>query len=221
MGHLFSSTLALLLSAASLQGGQATTTTTALEPFNDPTTTESTNVGTSGASDATTTSDAGGSGQPGATRSIMGSFLVSNVDYAALNNDTSLKTQFENQCKNTIAGAAGTLASNVQVTLSSGSVKVDYTIVLPTSSSASARTALTSAINGSLTTDLVEALREIPGIEAVTSGSMSVSRLVSEDVEESFTSEDVEESFTGGASLRTSSLYAAAVLALAAFAAPR
>merc|ERR1712217_933726 len=183
-------------------------------------TTESTNVGTPGASDATTTSDVGGSGEPGTTRSTFGSFLVSNVDYAALNNDTSLKTEFENQCKNTIAGAAGTLASNVQVTLSSGSVNVDYTIVLPTSSSASARASLTSAISGNLTTDLVEALREIPGIEAVTSGSMSVSRLVSEDVEESFTSEDVEESFTGGASLRTSSLYAAAVLALAAFAAP-
>merc|ERR1712039_357479 len=128
------------------------------EPFNDPTTTESANVGTSGASDATTTSDAGGAGQPGATRSIMGSFLVNNVDYAALNNDTSLKSQFENECKNTIAGAAGTLASNVQVTLSSGSVNVDYTIVLPTSSSASARASLTSAISGNLTTDLVDAL---------------------------------------------------------------
>merc|ERR1712217_293252 len=204
--------LALLLSAASLQGGQATTTTTALEPFNDPTTTESANVGTSGASDATTTSDAGGSGQPGATRSIVGSFLVSNVDYAALNNDTSLKTQFENQCKNTIAGAAGTLASNVQVTLSSGSVNVDYTIVQPTSSSAFARTALTSAISGNLTTDLVENLRAIPGIEAVTSGSMSVSRLVCDDV---------EHDFTGGASLGTSSLYTAAMLVIAAFAAPR
>merc|ERR1712217_433948 len=175
-------------------------------------TTESTNVGTPGASDATTTSDVGGSGQPGATRSIMGSFLVSNVDYAALNNDTSLKTQFENQCKNTIAGAAETLASNVQVTLSSGSVNVDYTIVQPTSSSASARTALTSAISGNLTTDLVENLRAIPGIEAVTSGSMSVSSLVVDDV---------EHSFTGGASHRTSNLYTAAVLALAAFAAPR
>merc|ERR1712039_1165855 len=169
-------------------------------------------MGTTTAADATTTSDAGGSGQPGATRSIVGSFLVSNVDYAALNNDTSLRTQFENQCKNTIAGAAGTLASNVQVTLSSGSVNVDYTIVLPTRSSASARAALTSAISGNLTTDLVEALRAIPGIDAVTSGSMSVSRLVCDDV---------EHDFTGGASLRTSSLYTAAVLAMAAFAAPR
>merc|ERR1712187_732054 len=179
---------------------------------NDPTTTESANVGTSGASDATTTSDTGGTGQPGATRSIIGSFLVSNVDYAALNNDTSLKTQFEDQCKNTIAGAAGTTASNVQVTLSSGSVNVDYTIVLPTSSSASARAALTSAISGNLTTDLVEALSAILGIDAVTSGSMSVSRLVCDDV---------EHDFTGGASLGTSNLYTAAVLAIAAFAAPR
>jgi len=209
--HLFSSPLALLLAAASLKVGQATTTTTALEPF-DPTTTESSNAGTSGASDATTTSDDGGSEQPGATRNISGSFLVSNVDYAALNNDTSLKAQFENQCKTTIAGAAGTLASNVRVILSSGSVNVDYTIVLPTSSSASARAALTSAISGNLTTNLVDALSAIPGIEAVTSGSMSVSRLVCDDV---------EDDFTGGASLRTSSLYAAAVLALAAFAAPR
>jgi len=199
MMHLFSSPLALLLAAASLKVGQATTTTTALEPFNDPTTTESSN-------------DAGGSGQPGATRSILGSFLVSNVDYAALNTNTSLKTEFENQCKNTIAGAAGTLASNVQVTLSSGSVNVDYTIVLPTSSSASARASLTSAISGNLTTDLVDALSAIPGINAVTSGSMSVSRLVCDDV---------EDDLTGGASLRTSSLYTAAVLALAAFAAPR
>merc|ERR1712187_532386 len=179
---------------------------------NDPTTTESANVGTSGASDATTTSDTGGTGQPGATRSIIGSFLVSNVDYAALNNDTSLKTQFEDQCKNTIAGAAGTTASNVQVTLSSGSVNVDYTIVLPTSSSASARTALTSAISGNLTTDLVEALSAIPGIEAVTSGSMSVSSLVVDDV---------EHSFTGEASLGTSNMHTAALLAMAAFVASR
>merc|ERR1711870_202468 len=125
---------------------------------NDPTTTENTNGGASRASDATTTSDAGGAGERGETRSTFGSFLVSNVDYAALNNDTSLKTEFENQCKNTITGAAGTLASNVQVTLSSGSVNVDYTIVQPTSSSASARTALTSAISGSFLTDLVGAL---------------------------------------------------------------
>merc|ERR1712217_814593 len=124
---------------------------------------------------------------------------LSNVDDAALNNDTSLKTQFEDQCKNTIAGAAGTLASNVQVTLSSGSVNVDYTIVLPTSSSASARASLTSAISGNLTTDLVDALSAIPGIGAVTSGS----RLVCDDV---------EDDLTGGASLRTSSLYTAAVL---------
>merc|ERR1712187_661351 len=145
-------------------------------------------------------------------RSILGSFLVSHVAYAALNNDTSLKTQFENQCKTTIARAAETVASNVRVTLSSGSVNVDYTITLPTSSSASARAALTSAISGNLTTDLVGALSAIPGIDAVTSGSMSVSRLVCDDV---------EDDFTGGASLRTSSLYAAAVLAFAAFAAPR
>merc|ERR1712039_272501 len=124
------------------------------------------------------------------------------MGYAALNNDTALKSQFENQCKNTIAGAAGTLASNVQVTLSSGSVNVDYTIVQPTSSSASTRAALTSSvISGSLTTDLVEALRAIPGIDAVTSGSMSVSRLVFDDV---------EDSVTGGAALRTSCLYTAA-----------
>merc|ERR1711870_124966 len=152
--------------------------------------TESKNGGGSGASDATTTSDARGSGEPGETRSILGSFLVSNVDYVALNNDASLKTEFENQCKNTIAEAAGTLASNVQVTLSSGSVNVDYTIVQPTNSSASARTALTSAISGSLTTDLVENLRAIPGIEAVTSGSMSVSSLVVDDVEDSVTGVD-------------------------------
>merc|ERR1712014_552803 len=113
------------------------------------------------------------------------------------------KTEFENQCKNTIAGAAGTLASNVQVTLSSGSVNVDYTIVLPTSSSASARAALTSAISGNLTTDLVEALSAISGIDAVTAGSMSVSRLVCDDV---------EHDFTGGASLGTSSPWKGTVL---------
>merc|ERR1711920_369754 len=49
-------------------------------------------------------------------------------------------------------------------------------------------------------------------IDAVTSGSMSVSRLVCDDV---------EHDFTGGASLGTSSLFTAAVLAMAAFAAPR
>merc|ERR1712113_1335041 len=151
-------------------------------------------------------------GERGETRSILGSFLVSNVDYAALNNDTSLKTEFENQCKNTIAGAAGTLASNVQVTLSSGSVNVDYTITLPTSSSAPARAALTSAISGNLTTDLVEALSAIPGIDDVTSGSMSISRVACDDV---------EHDFTGEASLGSSNMHTAALLAMVAFAAPR
>merc|ERR1711972_195137 len=133
---------------------------------------------------------------------------VNNVDYAALNNDTGLKTQFENECKNTIAGVAETSAANVEVILSSGSVKVDYTIVLPTSASASARTALTSAISGNLTANLVDARSAIPGIDAVTSGSMSVSRLVCDDV---------EHDFTGEAFLGTSSVHAAAVLAVAAF----
>merc|ERR1719436_1557633 len=106
MMHVFSAPFALfLLATASLPAGQATTTTTALEPFNDPTTTESTSGGASGGSDSTTSSDADGDG---ATRTIMGSFLVNNVDYAALNNDTSLKLDFENECKSTIASAAGT-----------------------------------------------------------------------------------------------------------------
>merc|ERR1712039_75387 len=98
----------------------------------------------------------------------------------------------------------------VQITLSSGSVNVGYRIVLPTITSASARTALTSAISSNLTADLVEALSAIPGIDGVTSGSMSISRLVCDDV---------EYEFTGEASLGTSSVHAAFVLALAAFAA--
>merc|ERR1712066_202098 len=72
-------------------------------------------------------------------------------------------------------------AANVQVILSSGSVSVDFTITLPTSVSASARTALTSAIRGHLTTELVDALSAVPGINAVISGSMSISRLVCDD----------------------------------------
>jgi len=212
MMHKVSHPLAFLLAMAYLPAGQATTTTTALEPFNDPTTTEVTSGGTSGASDATTTSDVGG----GATTAIMGSFVVNNIDYAALSNDTSLRAQFESQCKDTVASAAGTSASNVQVTLSSGSVNVGYSIVLPAgTASSSARDALTAAVggaDGSLAADLLTALSGIPGITEVTSGSLSISNLVCDDV---------EHDLTGKASSRTGSLCAAGALVMVTLAAAR
>jgi hypothetical protein len=105
---------------------------------------------------------------------IVGSMTVANVNYAALCNDQSLKTAFENACKSRIASAASTTPANVEVTLSSGSVIIDYTIAVPSSSGAAVNTALTDAMGGDFANNMVADLEAIPGITDIVSGGMSV-----------------------------------------------
>jgi hypothetical protein len=100
---------------------------------------------------------------------------IASVDYDSLINDATLLASFESSCQSTIASSAGVGASNVAVTLSAGSVAVDYTITVPASSASSALTTLTSSINaGDLASDMATALTAIPGIDAVTDGTISV-----------------------------------------------
>merc|ERR1711948_57696 len=62
----------------------------------------------------------------------------------------------------------------VGVTLSSGSVVVDYTIAVASSAASSCTTALTTAINdNSLTGDLITALQDIPNINNAVDATLS------------------------------------------------
>jgi LPXTG-motif cell wall-anchored protein len=115
---------------------------------------------------------------------IAGAMTVANVDFAALDSNPSLKAAFETECQSTIADAAGTSPESVEVTLASGSVRVEYTIVLPASSGAAASTALATAVSGDLATDLVSALTEIPGIDEVVAGTMAVTSIEAPTVTE-------------------------------------
>merc|ERR1712050_205711 len=62
----------------------------------------------------------------------------------------------------------------VSVTLSSGSVVVDYAITVASSAASSCTTGLTTAINdNSLTGDLITALENIPNINSVVDATLS------------------------------------------------
>merc|ERR1712187_795919 len=79
--------------------------------------------------------------------------------------DTTLKAAVETQCKVDIASAAGVNTRDVSVTLSSGSVVVDYTIAVAPDAVSSTNAGLTDAINdNSLTEGLVTDLLNIPNI---------------------------------------------------------
>jgi hypothetical protein len=107
---------------------------------------------------------------------ITGNLTVNNVDYDALIASPTHKAAFETKCQTTIAGAVGTSAANVDVTLSSGSVTVHYTITTPPSSSTAVLTQLEVAVStGTLATAVVSSVSLIDGIDSFVSGSMSVS----------------------------------------------
>merc|ERR1712151_160744 len=86
----------------------------------------------------------------------------------------TLMAAVETQCKLALASAAGVATTAVGVTLSSGSVVVDYTIAVASSAASSCTTGLTTAINdNSLTGDLITALQDIPNINNAVDAALS------------------------------------------------
>merc|ERR1711972_1293536 len=87
---------------------------------------------------------------------------------------TALRASVETQCKAAIASAAGVATTAVGVTLSSGSVVVDYTIAVASNAASSINTGLTDAISdNSLTEGLITALQNIPNINSVVDATLS------------------------------------------------
>merc|ERR1712176_1525954 len=129
------------------------------------------------------------------------------MNYANLNANTALKTNVVNACKNTLANKASTTASNVAVTLSQGSVAVNYVITVSESAASAVATNLNTATNpgsNSMMNALLTALNAISGINSVTDSDLGIS-----DVSQPVMSSDNADAATMGAS----SVYTAVALA--------
>jgi hypothetical protein len=104
--------------------------------------------------------------------SVTGNMVVDGVDFNRLSTDATLKASFTSACKDSIASAAGNIEpSMVEVVLSEGSVKVDYTISVPRG--VDAVTKLADASNA-LATDMAKRIKTIQGIGDVSSGPIKV-----------------------------------------------
>merc|ERR1712187_592304 len=140
-----------------------TTTTTSTVPATTTEATENTTtlVVTTTLANTTTTIHDGGASEDMST--VLGSITIGGLSFADLSADTTLKAAVETQCKVDIASAAGVTTTDVSVTLSSGSVVVDYTIAVAPNAVSSTNAGLTDAINdNSLTEGLVTELLKNP-----------------------------------------------------------
>jgi hypothetical protein len=106
-----------------------------------------------------------------ATTYINGIIRVSAVDYNAIDRSPSLRTAFETTCAKAVAEAARTSKENVHVILSSGSVRVEYTISIPSSSSAATSNAFKRALDSNFARDFARAVNAIPDIYTATGGA--------------------------------------------------
>merc|ERR1712151_1370065 len=113
------------------------------------------------------------------TKTISGSLQVAGVNYADLDANATIKADFVPACQTTVATAAQTDPANVAITLSQGSVKVDYEITVLEAEATRKTNLLTTAVgsSGTLLADLVSALEDVPGISSVTSGTMTVTSI--------------------------------------------
>merc|ERR1712190_331871 len=133
-------------------------------------------VTTTLANTTTTIHDGGASEDMG---TVLGRITISGMSNADLSADTTLKAAVETQCKVDIASAAGVNTRDVSVTLSSGSVVVDYTIAVAPDAVSSTNAGLTDAINdNSLTEGLVTDLLNIPNISSVADATLSATATV-------------------------------------------
>jgi hypothetical protein len=108
---------------------------------------------------------------------------VQNVDYAALSSNASLYGAFVTQCMQTVAFHAGGLPANlVHVTLSSGSVKVDYAIESTNASAQGVKSALADAATGILADNLTSHLKNITDLKSALTGEIAVTNLTAPNV---------------------------------------
>jgi flagellar basal body-associated protein FliL len=111
-----------------------------------------------------------------------GSVKVTNINYEQLMNNEALRNEFETRCRDRIAASASSpglavKSSQVALTLSQGSVVVDYVIAeLPRPlSSDNVPSPLHTAIgDGSFFHSLAIDINTIPGIDAVAEGTIDV-----------------------------------------------
>merc|ERR1712187_537007 len=145
------------------------------------------------------------------TKTVSGSFKITGMNYANLNANATLKGLVETQCQTTIAAKAGTAASNVVVTLSQGSVVVNYVITIAESSASGVASALQAAIqtsSNSMMDALLTALNAIDGISSAVDGTLAIA-----DISTPVMSSDNADAATMGAS----SVYTAGAWTMAAF----
>merc|ERR1712039_887509 len=123
----------------------------------------------------------------------------------------TLKQSVINTCKTAMAANASTDASNVEVSLSKGSVSVNYVITVAADQASTVASNLGTSMSASSTsmmTDLLNALNGIAGIGNVVDGTLAIA-----DVSTPTVSTDNTDAATMGAS----SVYTAVTLAMAAF----
>lgn len=106
---------------------------------------------------------------------------VTGIDYAVLNNDATLKRNFEDKCKDAIVQTVNAqsgpniVRSNVAIVLSAGSVKVDATITPPSTVSFVAANNMEVGLNGAtsaLQTNMANQVAATPGLAAATTGTI-------------------------------------------------
>jgi hypothetical protein len=103
------------------------------------------------------------------SQTIVGGMTLNNVSYPVVAGRPSLKSAFEKACAKAIAENAGLPVGNVEVTLSSGSVKVAYK--LKKVSSSSSEDVRRSIDSDQMAKGVVRALVKVRGINAAKSKS--------------------------------------------------
>jgi hypothetical protein len=160
--------------------GQATTTTTD-EGMTTAMATTMAGTTMAGTTAAGGTTVAGGTAAP-ITEEVTGRFTLAGVNYADLTNDAQMKADFETAVGTSIASSAGqgVTSSMVSVTLSEGSVQIDFTIALPPGMSGSnVQSSLNTASgDGSMLTSLSSTIGAISGLTLT--GSLGVSSFSAE-----------------------------------------
>jgi hypothetical protein len=119
------------------------------------------------------------------TRSVAFTLQVNNIQYSLLAAEPSVLSDFEMEVKRTIANSAGEgiLPDHITLVLTPGSVVVNALLVPPNRASADVvQRALIDSDR--LLADMTAGVRAVPGIEAVTTGVVSVI-IISEPVVQS------------------------------------
>merc|ERR1712039_1014484 len=110
-------------------------------------------------------------------RRVSGSFKITGMNYDNLDANSTLKQSVIDTCKTAMAANASTDASNVEVSLSKGSVSVNYVITVAANQASTVASNLETSMSASSTsmmTDLLNALNGISGISNVVDGTLAI-----------------------------------------------